>query len=343
MKRLLLLLLFLPALAGADERILSFHSDIRVLPNGMLEVTETIKVRAEGQQIRRGIYRDFPVDYRDRLGNDYHIQLEPLLVMRNESRESWHTARSGRDMRIYFGHRNRFLEHGEHTYVFRYRVNRMLGFFDEHDEIYWNVTGNRWIFPIDKAEATVRLAFDAPRDQIMVDGYTGRYGSSAQEYSRYLDDAGNVHFTANEPLPPGSGLTIVVGWPKGFVDEPTTIDRVGWLLSDNRSLLIAVVGFFLLLAYFLPVWRSHGRDPEPGVIVTRYEPPKGFSPASLRYIQKMYYDDKVMTAAIVNLAVKGYLEIYSRSGMHTLRKLDMVNATAKTVSYTHLTLPTTSP
>ena len=108
MKRLLLLLLFLPALAGADERILSFHSDIRVLPNGMLEVTETIKVRAEGQQIRRGIYRDFPVDYRDRLGNDYHIQLEPLLVMRNESRESWHTARSGRDMRIYFGHRNRF-------------------------------------------------------------------------------------------------------------------------------------------------------------------------------------------------------------------------------------------
>ena len=328
-KRLFLLLMFLPALAGADERILDFHSDIRVLSDGMLEVTETIIVRAEGQQIRRGIYRDFPVDYRDRLGNDYHIRFEPLIVMRDGQREAFHTARSGRDVRIYFGRKDYFLEHGEHKYVFRYRVNRMLGFFDQHDELYWNVTGNRWPFPIDKAGATVRLAFDAPRDQLMVDGYTGRYGSNAQEYGRYLDDEGNVHFAARNPLPQGHGLTIVVGWPKGYVDEPTSVDRIGWLLSDNRSLLIVVIGLFLMLAYFIPVWRSHGKDPEPGVIVTRYEPPRGFSPASLRYIQKMYYDDKVMTAAIVNLAVKGYLEIYSRKGTHTLKKLGAVNATAK--------------
>jgi hypothetical protein len=328
-KRLFLLLSLLPALAGADERILDFHSDIRVLSDGMLEVTETIKVRAEGRQIRRGIYRDFPVDYEDRLGNDYHIRLEPLIVMRDGQRESFHTVRSGRDVRIYFGLKDHFLEHGEHTYEFRYRVNRMLGFFDQHDEIYWSVTGNRWPFPIDKAGATVRLMFDAPRDQLMVDGYTGSYGSNAQEYGRYLDDEGNVHFAARNPLPQGHGLTIAVGWPKGYVDEPTSVDRIGWLLSDNLSLLIVVIGFFLMLAYFIPVWRSHGKDPEPGVIVTRYEPPKGFSPASLRYIRNMYYDDKVMTAAIVNLAVKGYLEIYSRQGTKTLKKLSAINATAK--------------
>jgi hypothetical protein len=70
MKRLIaLVLLCLPLAALADERILSFHSDVRVMADGMIEVTESIKVRAEGQQIRRGIYRDFPVDYEDRLGN----------------------------------------------------------------------------------------------------------------------------------------------------------------------------------------------------------------------------------------------------------------------------------
>ena len=166
MKRYALLLLCLPALAGADERILSFHSDLRVFPDGMLEVTETITVRAEGRQIRRGIYRDFPVDYEDRFGNEYRIRFTPLAVQRDGRAEPNHTVRSNRDVRTYFGSNNRFLEHGEHTYVFRYRVNRMLGHFDAHDEIYWNVTGNRWAFPIDKASATVHLEFAAPRDAL---------------------------------------------------------------------------------------------------------------------------------------------------------------------------------
>ncbi len=79
-------------------------------------------------------------------------------------------------------------------------------------------------------------------------------------------------------------------------------------------MLIALLGFVLLLGYYIPVWRRHGKDPDEGVLVTRYEPPQGFSPASLRYIRQMYYDDKIMTAAIVNLGVKGYLRIDVEEG-----------------------------
>ena len=303
-------------------RILSFHSDVRVFPDGMIEVTETIRVRAEGKAIRRGIYRDFPIEYEDKLGNTHQITVEPLAVTRNEMPEAFHTKRSGRDIRTYFGSSDRFINHGQHTYKFRYRANRMLGFFEQHDELYWNVTGFRWAFPIDAASATVTLEFDAPGNAIIVDGYTGSYGSNAQDYSRSRDEAGRVNFRANGPLSAANGLTIVVGWPKGFVDEPTGMQRVAWLLGDNRNLLTAVVGLLLLLAYYVPVWRKHGKDPDDGVIVTRYEPPTGFSPASLRYIRQMYYDDKVMTAAVVNLAVKGYLRINSTGTEHSLSKLD---------------------
>ncbi|MEJ2256797.1 MAG: DUF2207 domain-containing protein, partial [Woeseiaceae bacterium] len=323
---LLLLLAWLSATAAADERILGFHSDILVFPDGMLEVTETIRVRAEGHQIRRGIYRDFPVEYEDRLGNTYNITLEPLAVLRNDRPEAFHTVRSGRDVRTYFGSSDRFLDHGEHTYVFRYRVNRMLGFFENHDELYWNVTGNNWVFPIDAASATVHLQFAPPRDALMIDAYTGRLGSTAQDYSHFVDADGSVTFEAGNALPASHGLTIVVGWPKGFVTEPSGLTRVGWLLSDNRNLLVALAGLILLFAYYIPVWRKHGKDPEEGVAVTRYEPPAGFSPASLRYIRQMYYDDKVMTAAIVNLAVKGYLEISNDDGTHSLRQLPPMQA-----------------
>jgi uncharacterized membrane protein YgcG len=323
---LLLVLVCLSAAAAADERILGFHSDIRVFPDGMLEVTETIRVRAEGHQIRRGIYRDFPVEYEDRFGNTYNITLEPLAVLRNDRPEAFHTVRSGRDVRTYFGSRNRFLDHGEHTYVFRYRVNRMLGYFEDHDELYWNVTGNNWVFPIDAASATVHLQFAPPRDALMIDAYTGRLGSTAQNYSHFVDADGRVTFEARNALPASHGLTIVVGWPKGFVTEPSRLTRVGWLLSDNRNLLVALAGLILLFAYYIPVWRKHGKDPEEGVAVTRYEPPAGFSPASLRYIRQMYYDDKVMTAAIVNLAVKGYLEIENDGGTHSIRRMPPMHA-----------------
>ena len=319
-KLIIVLAMLLSTSAWSDERILSFHSDVRVFTDGMIEVTETIQVRSEGKQIRRGIYRDFPVEYKDRLGNNYEISVEPLGVQRNEMPESFHTVRNRRDVRTYFGSSDRLIEPGIHTYTYRYRANRLLGFFQEHDELYWNVTGNRWAFPIDKASATVKLEFDAPRDQIMIEAYTGRLGSKDQDYGRYMDEAGAVQFVANSPLPTAHGLTIVVGWPKGLVAEPTVLRRIGWLLSDNRNLLIAVLGFVLLLAYYIPVWRKEGKDPEQGVIVTRYDPPKDFSPASLRYIRQMYYDDKVMTAAIVNLAVKGYLTIKKKGGTHSISK-----------------------
>ena len=328
MRQFLLLVLLLPLAATADERILNFHSDVRVFSDGMVEVTETIQVRAEGKQIRRGIYRDFPVDYKDRLGIDYRLRLEPLAVLRDGNTESWHAVRGGRDVRVYFGSKNRFLDAGEYTYTFRYRVDRTLGYFEQHDEIYWNVTGHEWAFPIDKASATVRLEFDAPRDAILVEGYTGRFGSNEQDYGRYLDDNGAVHFQANRPLPVAHGLTIVVGWPKGFVTEPTVADKIGWVIKDNSDLLVALLCVIALLAYYIPTWRSHGKDPEPGVVVTRYEPPQGFSPASLRYIRQMYYDNKVMTAAIVNLAVKGYVEIVEADGKHSLRRRPAADAVA---------------
>lgn len=315
-----LLLMLLPLCGIADERILSFHSDILVMSDGMIEVTETIKVRAEGKRIRRGIYRDFPTEYEDRFGNETRIKFRPLALLRNGRPEAFHTQDVRRGVRTYFGRSDRLIAAGEHTYIFRYSASRMLGFYEEHDELYWNVTGFDWAFPIDKASASVELDFDAPASALREEAYTGPFGARGKDYSSRIEASGRVYFEADRPLSPVNGLTIVVAWPKGFVEPPTTADRIGWLLQDNLNLLVVVIGFMLLLLYYVPVWRKYGRDPEEGVIVTRYEPPAGFSPASLRYIRQMYYDNKVMTAAVVNLAVKGYLEIERHSGSHWLTK-----------------------
>ncbi len=315
-----LLTLLLVAPSAADERILDFESDIVIGADGWIEVTETIRVRAEHNRIRRGIYRDLYTEYRDSLGNRYECEIDPQSVYRNGEPEDFHSVRIDRGLRTYFGDRDRYVPVGEHTYRYRYRANRMIGFFDDHDELYWNVTGFEWAFPIDAASATVRFDFPVPGEALTWEAYTGPYGAQGDDYvARRAGET--VEFTATTPLSPLNGLTIVVGWPKGLVAEPGPLERFGWLVRDNRGLLIALGGFVVLLAYYIPVWRRYGKDPDEGLLVTRYEPPEGYSPASLRYIDQMYYDNKVTTAAILNLAVKGYLRIDHYGGEHSLTRL----------------------
>jgi hypothetical protein len=309
----------------ADERILSYHSDITIRQDSSILVTETIRVRAEGQQIRRGIYRDLITEYEDKYGNDYRVRFEPLGVLRNDINESFHAERIGRYFRVYFGSADRLIAHGIHTYTFRYEVSRILGFFEEYDELYWNVTGNGWSFPIDSASAEVTFEFDVPSNEIQVYAYTGYFGSDGDDYRATVDVSGKARFETTRNLHAEEGLTIAVAWPKGLVDKPGTLQETAWLLADNLNLLIVVAGLLGIFSYYIPAWKSYGKDPEPGVIFTRYKPPHGFSPASLRYIEQMRYDDTSMTAAVVSLAVKGYLKIVEDDDEHSLLRIDPGN------------------
>ncbi len=317
----ILLLLISSATSQAEERILSYHSDISIEPDGSMLVEEHIRVQAEGRKIKRGIYRDFPTKYRDSHNNNYQVKFELLEIGRNGASEPYHTKQLSNGIRIYIGNKDRFIEHGEHTYTIIYRTDRQLGFFEKFDELYWNVTGNGWDFPIDKATAIVSLPSEFTPDQIHLEGYTGPQGAKGQDYSANVEYDGSAWFETTRVLAPREGMTVVVNWPKGYVTEPTKEQRIDWFLQDNRSTVYGGAGLSLLLLYYLVIWRMVGRDPKAGVIIPLYKPEPGYSPASMRFISNMGYDKKAFSAAIVNMAVKGYLEIdESSAGTFTLRK-----------------------
>ena len=324
MQRLaLLLLLLLPAGLRAQqtgERIRSFSSDIRVYGDGSMVVRETITVNANGSRIRHGIYRDFPTSYRDSLGNRVVVDFEVLAVERDGQSENWRSEPQINGVRLYFGDKNSFVPPGRHEYVFTYQTRRQLGFYPDHDELYWNVTGNGWVFPIDQASATIRLPGGVPQDKIELTGYIGRQGSREQALQSAAGPGPQATFEAGRHLGAYEGLTIVVGWPKGFVHEPTVSERLAYVLKDNRSLLAAAAGVLLLLLYYLIVWVRVGRDPQEGVIMPRYEPPAGLSPAGMRYLVKMGFDNKVAAAAMLDMAVKQYVTIGKSDAVYTLTR-----------------------
>ena len=207
---------------AAEERILEFRSDVVVEPSGALIVTETITVMATGREIKRGIIRDFPTSYEGRYGQRVNVGFEVLEVRRGGSPEPFGTERHGNGVRVYIGHKDVFIPHGEHVYTLVYRTDRQLGFFEDFDELYWNVTGSDWSFPIERALATVTLPEGA--EVRNWSAYTCRAGERGRDFETAYEPSGAaIALATTRRLEPGEGFTIAIAFPTGFVAVPKEI------------------------------------------------------------------------------------------------------------------------
>ncbi len=305
-------LLLLPAgVPAGQERILSFDSRIDIFSDGTVEVAETIRVVAAGDKIRRGIFRDFPTRYPNHRGGSVTVRFQVLEVRRDDRPEAYHTEALANGVRVYIGKKDALLPRAETTYTLVYRTDRQIGFFDDYDEFFWNVTGTGWDFVIEQARVVIQLP---PGGKVLHhSAYTGPHGAVGQDYTVDLA-IGGIGFAATRPLNPGEGLSVAVAWPKGAVDPPGAGERIGYLIRDNRGLLVAGAGLAGLLLYYLAAWWRVGRDPVKGAIIPRYVPPKGVSPAAMRFIQQMGFDHKALAVALVSMAVKGFLTIKEEAG-----------------------------
>ncbi len=314
----LALLLAASAPAEAIERIVQFISDVTVLREGELIVVETILVEAEGNVIRRGIFRDFPTVYSRPDGTRVEVGFHVQSVTRNGSTENFALERLSNGVRVRIGSADRLVPRGQHTYVIRYRTTRQIGFFGDYDELYWNVTGTGWVFPIDMAEARITLPEKVPFRQTAV--YTGAQGARGKNASVIQQQPGYIVFRTTRPLPPRNGLTVAAAWQKGVVEPPTAAQQARYWLEDNRGLVIALGGLAFLLAYYGFAWLLVGRDPPMGTIIPLFGPPDGMSPAATRYVDRMSFDNGAFTAAIISLGVKGHLQIVEEDKDTTLKK-----------------------
>lgn len=315
-----LLLLFASVTAAlAEERIEHFVSDATINRDGTVEVIETITVNAEGIDIRRGIYRDFPTTYEDRHGFRIKTSFDVLAVRRNGRDEPYRTESQSNGVRLYIGDADVLIGRGRHAYEIRYRTHRQLGFFNDYDEFYWNVTGNGWVFPILRATSTVRLPPGARIVQHAA--YTGASGATGQDF-RIISATGHV-FEAETTLPLASfeGFTVAVAWQKGVVTPPSVSDQWQWWASDNAGVFAMLATLLAGAAYYLFAWDRVGRDPPSGTIVPLFTPPPGMGPAGARFVRKHGSDDKGFAAALVSLAVKKRLKIDDDDGSFTITRL----------------------
>jgi hypothetical protein len=298
--------------AAAQERITNYFSDVAIQPDSSLEVTETIDVRSEGDRIRHGIYRDFPTLYSGRNGSRIRVGFDFKGAERDGKPEEASIEPLSNGVRIRLGSADTLIEPGDHRYIIRYRTTRQLGRFKDYDELYWNATGNGWMFPIDAAEARIRLPSPARFGQRAA--YTGPEGSTDGNAAVVSEEPGEIMFQTTMPLGAYEGLTVAVAFPKGIVGEASDNARLGWWLRDNGPPIVGALALALILGFYFVAWQRAGRDPTAGTVVPLFTPPDDLSPAGMRYVVEQGSDNRAFAAALVDMGVRGHIRISEEDG-----------------------------
>ena len=286
--------------SGKELRIENFDARIVVASNGTIDVTETIRAHFIGSNWH-GLYRSIPVEYVTPQGLNYTLFLDVKQVTAGNGRPlkfDSSRVRHYRKLKIYIPDADNSVQ----TVSIEYTVSDAIKFFEDHDELYWNVTGDEWDVPIESAHAQIILPSGS--SNIRATAFTGVYGSRAKDAE--IDIAGNgVEVRTTAPLPYHAGLTVAVAFDKGVIQEPTAADVVGRFLRSNWPLFLPV-GVFCLMFY---LWWTRGRDPRLRPIAAQYEPPNQLTPGEAGTLVDNSADMRDITASIVDLAVRGYLVI----------------------------------
>jgi uncharacterized membrane protein YgcG len=302
-----------PASATAEEAIERLHADIQLARNGTVHVAETFRVHAEGVNIRHGIYRDVSTTFEDAEKKVHRVGFRLISLTRDGLPEPYHTERYGDFLRIYAGDADVFLQPGTYNYVLTYETDRQIRWFDEKPELFWNVTGNAWAFPI--LDTSARLALPDKAAPVKWTAYTGAVGERGTDFRGAVVD-GILNVQTTRRLEPGEGLSIVAEIPANAVDKPSGVTAFRYFLLDYAEWLIGGVGLLIVLAYYLWAWNRVGRDPKGGTIIPLFHPPEGVSAALSGYIRNWGFGAnawKASTASALALAVRGLI-VFDQEG-----------------------------
>ncbi|MEK7143126.1 MAG: DUF2207 domain-containing protein [Patescibacteria group bacterium] len=297
--------------AQSNEKITRFSSTIAIQSDSSIIVSEEIDYFFPSP--KHGIIRFIPFRYLDNTSGRYFSTPIQVLAVTNSQGKNWlySQSQSKNYLELKIGDPNSTIE-GNQTYKISYKVLGVINYFNDHDELYWNVTGDKWEVELNNIQAEVSIPLLTNVNNLELACYTGSSGSNLKDC--VSDQAGGKATFSSSKGP----LTIVTGFEKGLV---IPYNRQYEIKLRHESpwywLIPLVVLIYLIFRYFL-----FGRDPfGRGTIAPEFSPPENLLPAEMGTLLDEKADRRDISATIIDLAVKGYLKIREKDKKYTLIKL----------------------
>lgn len=295
----------------SDWGISQFNSDLNIQPDSKIDVTETITADFTNAFSKHGLLRYIPVSYQDRNYQRMNIRFT-LVSVTDEKGTPYEVATTpdGDNIDLKIGSADVEVTGQIKTYVIKYQLQRGINTFPDHDELFWNSTGNGWEVPISHSITTITIPNGANKEALKAICYTGSGYSTAQDCDSEIVDSHTFRFTTKHALGPEQGISVAASFPKGLVTFPNPSIYILWFIEDNWGYLIPL----LVLLYCFYSWNKNGRDPKAThpTIMPEYEAPDGLSPAEIGTLLDDKVDTQDITSGIIDLATRGYLKIIEK-------------------------------
>lgn len=320
-----ILLFIFFALPVHAEKINDFQVKIDIQKDGKIKVEEKILYDFETAS-KHGIYREIPTVKTNKDGKNFRMDLNVASVVdENNAPYNFSTSYIGSqdNLNIKIGDANIFVT-GPHTYIINYEVGGAITYFSDHDELYWNITGNNWDYPIEKSSVEILLPGELKDEQIKTICYTGISGSTTQNCS-LSSTSGKVIGSTSTPLSAQEGFTTVVSFPVGLIahlEPKPVVNFFDTWIGKITLLILGLAAFFwyIVLPLAIPiVWWTQGRDPKAmqGEVRAWFDPPvtqkgRALTPAEVGTLVDESADTRDVFAAIIDLARRGYFKIVEK-------------------------------
>jgi|GEM_PF-483555 len=293
---------------SSSEYFKSFNTKIVIEKDGTLDITETIIAQAANININHGIYRDFPIYYTLPFGFKSSKSFTLIDIKRDGRSERYKEDSIQNGIRIYIGDEDIVIPPGEYTYTIHYKTGRQFGFFDTHDELNYNLIGTDWVFPIQRATASITFPSSIKISEGDIKVFTGRNGST--ESNATISLMGNtISYKLTNPLSSQEGMTTAIKFQKNTFEKLSTTEETALFITNNILIFIATLGAIGLSAFYIVFWYMFGRDKGTSLTVVQFDPVDGISAGAARYLSQMSYDMKALTASITELATRGKIKI----------------------------------
>lgn len=304
------------------DQIDQFTSEITINQDTSLSITETIEYQTSLD--KHGIYRYLPLTY-NQDGKKIRHDIKNVRVTNLDDFQPIFFTKSsdGQNLTLKIGDADVTFT-GQKTYVIEYDVDKAVRRFPDHDELYWDITGEGWQIPVLATKAIVNSNF-ANINQTSC--YSGRFGSDDGLCQDQIDSPTQAMFTYDQSIFNGDNMTVVLGLDQNSqLVFPTASDNlIDWLLQ-NWILILMPLPTLLLFTWW---WKNRDRQfvsanvfnleehqpqqKKPLQLKARepfvYEPLKDLSPGEAGALLDEKVDNQDVVAEIMELARKKYIKI----------------------------------
>ncbi|MBX9667368.1 MAG: DUF2207 domain-containing protein [Candidatus Obscuribacterales bacterium] len=276
-------------------------SDATLTESGRLLVHETLDIDLTGGA-RHGISRTIPTKVDEQgINHTFFVKVHGVSD-KNGHRVPYSVKQHGDGVTI----RIDTAHSGNSTLTFTidYEVRGVCNFTKQHPQLYFTFTGHEWPFVVEKTQVVLRPPSKFHLNESELKAWEGPPGSNRPASIKLIGD--HVLATASD-LPPGSGLTFEIDFPRGTILPATFIDHFEWLVDDWYLLIaLPLLAVALLTGYRLIRSRRAARTAN---LEENWRPPHDLTPVELGTLIDGSCDVQDLTGILLDLSIRGYYTI----------------------------------